>query len=380
MILNNLRVSLTDNLVNISVKDGKIARVSSDPFNDENGRFDFENAIIFPGLINSHDHLDFNLFPALGDQKYNNYTEWGKHIHKTYKDKIAAVLNVPEALRVQWGIYKNLLCGVTTVVNHGKKIKTQNQLITIYQDSHSIHSVRFEKKWKFALNNPLKKSKPVAIHAGEGTDEAASQEIDQFIGWNLLKRDMIAIHGVAMDESQVKAFKALVWCPESNYFLLNKTAPVNRFKKNTTLLFGTDSTLTGCWNIWEHIRLARKTKMVTDGELYKALTSNATDIWKLNGGGIAEGRNADLVIARLKNNIPATDTFFELNPQDILMVLHNGNIRLFDEELYPQMKGMNLESYSKIYINGTCKYIQGNLQGLMQKIKHYYPEASFPVI
>jgi len=27
----------------------------------------------FPGLINSHDHLDFNLFPLWGNRKYNNY-------------------------------------------------------------------------------------------------------------------------------------------------------------------------------------------------------------------------------------------------------------------------------------------------------------------
>src|SRR6476659_1696207 len=83
----------------------------------------FDNAIAFPGLINSHDHLDFNLFPSLGGKIFNNYTEWGNHIHKHYKEQINAVLKVPFNLRTQWGIYKNLLCGITSVINHGDNFK-----------------------------------------------------------------------------------------------------------------------------------------------------------------------------------------------------------------------------------------------------------------
>lgn len=374
MILNNLRTALTNDPINIRVNDGKISQVSPMPINSELS-LDFDNATVFPGLINSHDHLDFNLFPALGDRKYNNYTEWGKHIHQTYKEQIAKVLKVPESLREEWGIYKNLLCGVTTVVNHGKKIKMSDGLITVHQDSHTIHSVRFEKKWMLALNNPLKKNKFVNIHVGEGIDEAASQEIDQLIGWNLLKRNLVGIHGVAMDESQAKAFKALVWCPESNYFLLDKTAPIDRLKKNTTLLFGTDSTLTGSWSIWEHIRLARRTKSVTDKELFNALTINASNTWKLNSGEIVEGKDADLVIAKMKKN-----SFFDLDAEDILMVMHKGQINLFDEGLLPQLNTIGADDFSRVHINGTCKYVRGDLPVLMQKIKSYYPEANFPVI
>jgi cytosine/adenosine deaminase-related metal-dependent hydrolase len=380
MILNNIRIALTGDLVNIMVKDGKIEQISSAPMHDTTGqyRLTFDNSFIFPGLINSHDHLDFNLFPALGGQTYNNYTEWGRHIHKDYKDKIAAVLKIPEILREEWGIYKNLLCGVTTVINHGKKIKRQTNLITVHQDCQCIHSVQFEKKWKLALNNPLKRNLPVVIHVGEGTDPSSFVEIDKLIRWNLLKRTLVGIHGVALTENQVKAFKALVWCPESNYFLLNKTAPVNRLKKHTTLLFGTDSTLTGHWNIWDHIHLARKTKFLTDMELYDALTINAAHIWKLNNGEIAEDKDADLVISKMKHIMRGTDAFFSQDPKDILLVIHKGIISLFDEELLTQLKEINLNNYSRIYINGACKYVRGNLPELMQKIRQYYPEVIFP--
>jgi hypothetical protein len=157
MILNNLKTALTGDPVNIRVAGNRIGQVSAWPFHPAPDAFniDLEGAIVFPGLINSHDHLDFNLFPALGDKTYRDYTEWGQYIHQHYGEKIAQVLKIPVQLREEWGIYKNLLCGVTTVINHGNKIRTPNKPITIYEDCQSIHSVRFGKKWKFALNKML---------------------------------------------------------------------------------------------------------------------------------------------------------------------------------------------------------------------------------
>jgi cytosine/adenosine deaminase-related metal-dependent hydrolase len=381
MILNNVRIALTGEQVSISIQHGKIAKILPGYSHEktEHLDLDFDDAIIFPGLINSHDHLDFNLFPALGDSIYPNYTEWGRSIHKNHKEQINEILKVPGALREEWGIYKNLLCGVTTVVNHGKKIKTETDLLTIYEDCQSIHSVQFERKWRFALNHPLKKKLQVAIHSGEGTDTSSFKEIDQLSRWNLLKRPVVAIHGVAMTESQVGAFKALVWCPESNYFLLGKTAPVNRLKKHIPILFGTDSTLTGDWNIWNHIRLARRTRFMTDQELYHTFNTNPANTWKLNSGRIAIGKDADLVIAKPKPVSGGKDAFYSIGPRDILMVLHDGNISLFDETIYLQLSNINPDEYSKVYIDGTCKFVKGNLPQLMQKIKQFYPGANFPV-
>src|ERR1700743_516837 len=192
MILNNLRIALTGQKANIRITNGKITQVLPEHIRDEEDEFalNFDGAIIFAGLINSHDHLDFNLFPALGYNTYKNYTEWGAYIHKNYKSQINSILKVPVELREEWGVYKNLLCGVTTVINHGKKVKIRTDLISVFEDIHNIHSVQFEKKWRFALNNPLKKKLPVVIHNGEGNDESSFKEIDQLISWNLLKRKL----------------------------------------------------------------------------------------------------------------------------------------------------------------------------------------------
>lgn len=375
MILNNVRIALTGHKVSIRIKDGKIAQVLPGHFHDKTDQLnlDLNDAIIFPGLINSHDHLDFNLFPPLAGRTFKNYTEWGVYIHVKYKDVIDSVLQIPEKLRIQCGIYKNLLCGVTTVVNHGKRIKASNDLITIFQDCQSIHSVHFEKRWRFALNNPLKKNLPVVIHCGEGTDALAANEIDQLLRSNMLKRSIVAIHGVAMNEEQAKQFKALVWCPESNYFLLDKTAPVDHLKNHLPILFGTDSTLTGDWNIWNHIRKAKQTGMLSEQELYESLTVNPAHIWGLNAGIIQEGMNADLVLSK-------APSFFTTDPQNILLVMRKGHISLFDETLLAQLTAINIGGYSSISVGNSNKYVKGDLPELTDKIKQFYPNASFPLV
>jgi cytosine/adenosine deaminase-related metal-dependent hydrolase len=335
-------------------------------------RLDFDNAILFPGLVNSHDHLDFNLFPQFGGDIYNNYTEWGSYIHKKYKSEIAAVLQVPLELRIQWGIFKNLLCGVTTVVNHGAYLNIDNSPITVLQ-TPCIHSVQFDKLWKLKLNNPLKRKQQVVVHVGEGKDKLASKEIDQLIRWNLWGKKTVAVHGVVMSAEQVKNFKALVWCPQSNFFLLNKTAQIDELKDCTSILFGTDSILTSNWNIWHHINLARNTKLLDDEELYNTLNKNASKVWAL------QDEEDDVVIAKNRDHNNFYNAFYAVRPEDILLVIHRGNIRLFDEQILTQLSGINIEKYSRVCVNGIYKYVEGNLATLVTEIKAWYPDAKFPV-
>jgi cytosine/adenosine deaminase-related metal-dependent hydrolase len=354
---------------------------------------DFHGALVFPGLINSHDHLDFNLFPRLGNRTYQNYREWGPDIHTNNTAAIKAVLRIPQSLRTRWGLYKNLLNGFTTVVNHGEKLVTDTNLIHVFQDCYSLHSVGFERHWKWKLNRPGAKRRPFALHVGEGTDNAAAGEIDQLLRWNLFKRPVIGIHGVAMNERQAAAFRALVWCPASNDFLLNSTAPIDRLKYKVPLLFGTDSTLTADWNAWTQIRMGRNTGLATDRELLDMLTTAPAAAWRLKDRGtLAAGRMADLVIARPKpgqqgmepgqqgmgSGQLSLDAFYNLDPADILLVLHEGSVRLFDPALIKPLTalGIAMDNFSQTKPGG--KYVSGDLPGLMRLIRSYYPEVVFP--
>ena len=286
MILQNVQIVGEHGASNILVNGEKIRSVTpvNKPVNMlwDIRSVEFDNALAFPGLINSHDHLDFNLFPMLGNRVYHNYTEWGKDIHDNNKQDIHAILKIPAALRVQWGMYKNLLTGVTTVANHGKQLEINDPLITVLQDCCSLHSVAFERNWRYKLNKLFNAKTAYVMHIGEGTDAMAKQEIKTLLRWNLFNRDLIGIHGVAMGVEDASRFKAIVWCPASNFFLLNATASIDKLKQETQVLFGTDSTLTAGWNIWDHLRLARSKQLMDDNELFAALFPSRKALIRLN--------------------------------------------------------------------------------------------------
>jgi cytosine/adenosine deaminase-related metal-dependent hydrolase len=383
MLLHNLTPIHADHAVDISVMGEKILTIRttgkkdlSDPF-----QIHFTSATVFPGLINSHDHLDFNCFPILGQRKYSNYSEWGLHIHKIFKKQIDAVLRIPQNIRTEWGMYKNLLAGVTTVVNHGSRLKIENPIINVFQEPQNLHSVKFEKAWKWKLNNPILKNKDCVIHTGEGSDKQSSAEIDQLLKFNLLKRNLVGVHGVAMNTSQAKKFKGLVWCPESNRVMLNKHARIADLKTHTPVLFGTDSTLTGNWNIWHHLRLARSLQQTNDSELFAMLTSSPAKLWNMNNGEILSDKDADMVITKKKTGIPTWDDIFKTNPEDILLIIHKGEIKLFDKAMHSQLISLplNMHQFSRVSIKGHIKFVSGNLPELISLIKSYNPQVNLPI-
>lgn len=384
MILRNLHSITEDRVIDIYITGERVSAVeNADAMAvGDMPALNFKDAIVFPGLINSHDHLDFNLFPQLGNRIYNNYVEWSHDIQKANREEIDKVLKIPKPLRIRWGVYKNLLSGVTTVVNHGARLEVTNDLINVFQDCYSLHSILLEKHWKRRLLKPFRNRWSFAIHIGEGTDDKARKEIDTFIKWNLLKRKTIGIHGVAMSAEHAKAFKALVWCPDSNFFLLGKTANIAALKRNTSILFGTDSTVSAGWNIWEHLRMARKENVLSDNELFNALTTDAAAAWGLGEvGRIEAGYEADIVIAKKKNGLSGMNAFYALAPADILAVIKGGAVKLFDASLQQQLNaaGADLSGYSKILIDGSEKCLWGDLPKLIADVKQYNPEAIFPV-
>ena len=378
MLLQNVSIVGHDGWQSIRLLGDRIAGISLSDNPDGMPSLSFDGALALPGLINSHDHLDFNLFPALGNHIYGDYTEWGKDIHEQHRTRIAQVLSIPQPLRTSWGIYKNLLNGFTTVVNHGARLDTgPEDLVTVFQDCHCLHSLGTEKRWIWKLNSWRRRRSPIVLHIGEGTTVTALNEIHRLRRWNLFRRPVIGVHGVAMDERQASALRALVWCPDSNYFLYNRTAPIDRLKSKLSILFGTDSTLSASWNGWQQLRAALAAGLLTGEELLAALTYQAAAIWNFPLlGRLEPGYQADLVITR-------QTTWYATDPEDLLLVIHRGQIRLFDASLTAQdFIGKQLlptGNYHPVIVGNSIKYVQGDLPGLVAKIRAHDPEATLPI-
>jgi cytosine/adenosine deaminase-related metal-dependent hydrolase len=374
MLIKNINILGSRNgSVNIGTKGEKITGNYSDDL-----VLDFDGALAFPGLINSHDHLEFNLFPKLGNKIYVDYIDWGTDIHSRNKVIIEKVKNVPYKLRFLWGIYKNLLCGVTTVAHHGKgPVYYGNGLPDVINGYNYLHSVRLESRWKLKLNLLFNK-KPFVLHIGEGTNLKSYNEINDLIKWNLTGRKIIGIHGISMDLSTSKKIAALVWCPDSNIFLYNKTANLPEIIKGTNIIFGSDSGLTSDWNIWNHIRLAREMGYLSDIKLYESLSSKPAEIWGLdNIGSISENKTADIVIVK-RNPGDEWNDFFKTNPQNILLILKKGQIVFLDKGYDDTCHIIDQSGYDLISFNDVCKYVLKGLKSLVINISNYAPEYKFP--
>ena len=73
------------------------------------------------------------------------------------------------------------------------------------------------------------------------------------------------------------------------------------------------------------------------------------------------------------------NSFFEIGPEDILLIIQNGRIILFDEILYTQLDNVNSNSFSKAFIYGACKYVYGDLKGLIKEIRKYAADVKFSI-
>jgi cytosine/adenosine deaminase-related metal-dependent hydrolase len=289
----------------------------------------FDGAIAFPGLINSHDHLEFDLYPPLGHGPYADYLAWGEDIHRRDRAQIASIEAVPRPYRARWGAVKNLLAGVTSVAHHGGPVGAQPIGLL---GGTTIHSVRLEARWRRRLNSPFNRP-PYVVHIGEGTSPACRREIDDLLAWNLWGRDLVGVHAIAMNVRQARRFRALVWCPLSNAFLYQRSADIGKLKEHTTILLGTDSTLTADWNLWNHLRGARACGLLSDRELFDAVTRSAAAVWnRPDLGRIAVGAAADLVVAR-KKSADRWEAFFALDPEDLLLVVRGGVPLLIDQSI-----------------------------------------------
>lgn len=377
MILHDVSLKGSAERKHIHIKKGIIRTITArremlDQLQDE-VRLELNGALVLPGFINSHDHLDFNLFPQLGNRVYSNYTEWGRDIHRVNADVVSEVQKIPLSLRIQWGLYKNLLNGFTTVVNHGEYLQTGDELVNVFQDFYSLHSPAFEKNWTLKLNHPLRNRKPFVMHIGEGTDDAAVSEINTVIRSNFFTRRIIAVHGVAMDKEKAASFAAIVWCPASNFFLLGKTAAVDLLKQDVKIVFGTDSTLTSSWYAREHFKIAMDTGIVDEEELLKMLTVIPARVWGLEDRGrIEEGMRADLLITENSDNL------FREIPAGLLIVMNEGEIRLFAENMKQLLQLPGQANFDRIAIKGRIMLVKPGIINLVKEILSFYPAAIIP--
>jgi hypothetical protein len=163
------------------------------------------------------------------------------------------------------------------------------------------------------------------MHLAEGvTPESRRRALDR-LGWNLWRRPVVGVHGVSLEEDDFARLAALVWCPASNLFLFGSTAKAAVAARRTTLLFGSDATISAPGTLWDHLRYARGS--VREEIIFESLTTAADRFWHLD-------RPADFVVAR-RHFANRWDAFFATTPADLLAIVRDNQTMLLDHDLAP---------------------------------------------
>ena len=334
--------------LDLSVKRGRVHELNSgakDAF-----EIDLSDHVILPGLINAHDHLEFNLFPRLGKGPHPSYVEWAAEVYRPDSPILKQVLSIPKVIRILWGGLKNLLSGVTTVSHHNpfeRDLFGADFPVRVVRSFGWAHSVHFSPDFAVRYAKTPRRW-PFLIHVGEGTNAASRTEVCALDGAGVLTNRTVLIHGVAFDARAAKLLldrgASLVWCPSSNLFTLGETVAPEVLRSNVDIALGTDSALTGEGDLIDELRVARS---LNAPNLFAMVGSTAARILRLTGGEgtIAEGGVADLLVVKDEGDIL---------PE--LMVL-GGRIKLISRAMVERIPAQRKAGFEWINLEGRGEYL-----------------------
>jgi cytosine/adenosine deaminase-related metal-dependent hydrolase len=352
--------------LDLTIRDGRLHFACSAP------ALNLEGHLVLPGLINAHDHLEFNLFPRLGRGPYPNATSWAGDIHRPGDSPVREQLQIPKSVRLWWGGIKNLVAGVTTVVHHNPyhpEVFGADFPVRVVERFGWAHSLRFSPgiAERYAATPA---DAPFLIHACEGSDAEARDEVYQLDSAGVLGPATVLVHGVALDSAGLALAKrrgvSLVWCPSANHFTLGRSLSREALQSGIPIALGTDSAMTAEGDLIDELRVARRD--ADANRLYRMVTIDAARILKLSGGEgeIRDGGVADLVVVADRGQSPA-EALFDLQPE---MVVIGGRIRLISEAIAGRVGSLALDGFQPLEIEGRGRWlIDGNVPQLAQPVR-----------
>ena len=299
--------------------------------------------LIFPGLINAHDHLHVNAVPPLRqDTPFPDSYAWiaAFQSHLEAPDVVAA-LRVPKPLRLRHGALKNLLAGTTCVAHHDPwhpALDAPDFPVALLRDYG----------WSYALGWPgygppvpqsfvgTPADWPWLIHLAEGTDATAQSELARLDALGCLARNTVLVHGVGLREQDIDrviaAGAAVVWCPASNLALLGRTLDPRRLHAAGRLALGSDSRLSGARDLLEELRGVIDRCGLTPRQLLGLVTADAARVLRMHWcGHLANGAHADLVIVADQGGDEA-HSLVGLDRSRIRAVMREGLPRIADPD------------------------------------------------
>jgi cytosine/adenosine deaminase-related metal-dependent hydrolase/SAM-dependent methyltransferase len=344
------------------------------PVLDEGGQnavLDLHGLLAFPGLINSHDHLEFALFPRLGRGGYHNFMQWVEDIHAPDSSPVREHRCVPRDTRLRWGGLRNLLCGVTTVCHHNPyepQVFENNFPVRVLRDFGWAHSLPLcvdiaEKK------RATPEGQPFIIHLGEGVDADSAEDIFRLIREFPLDSDTVLVHCLGLDDAGRALLRrsdaSVIWCSSSNVFLFGATLSRADLRDFPTVILGNDSPLTAEGDLLDEIRFARERTGVSPEDLYAMVTTKAAKVLRLREGQgtIRVASYADFFAVADRGLSPAA-TLSQISFRDVELVVLGGRVFLASPEMVKRMPRAVFQGLELLRVDGQLRWVRAGVSRL----------------
>jgi cytosine/adenosine deaminase-related metal-dependent hydrolase len=339
------------------------------------------NGIIFPGLIDTHNHILFDVFDESDwspSKPYTNHNQW------TDDPKYGALVDAKQWMNGEtagspvslgcemdkYGEIKGLIAGTTSIVgaaNPDNKACYGTLARTIDQSPNGLGNDAVQVATLFPSTSSADavcgnfsggSTAAYLIHDGEGVDSSALAEFGKLDAITTVDGCLDApqttiVHGAAFGDAEFTTMAAsgmsLVWSPKSNVFLygagtdLTKTANVPlALSKGINVALGPDWSIGGSHDILDELRFANRVDdtvwgdVLSSQDLVQMVTTHAAKVLKLDGvlGSIAAGKRADLLVIGGDASHPY-DALLASTPKDVRLVLVDGVPLYGDAQLEP---------------------------------------------
>jgi 5-methylthioadenosine/S-adenosylhomocysteine deaminase len=318
----------------------------------------FENAVLMPGLVNVHTHLE--LPPLLDIIKAKTFPDWVLNLIRTKKDldagdyRIAARQNIKTLIRTgtttigeicTHGVSPTLLkqSGLRAIIFHevismsasfnARRLKPAATPSLIHSgiSPHAPHTVS-EEVLRIIREMASRKNLPLAMHVAESKDEirllqgkkSGLEKLYRAAGWKtdwapaadspfeylhelgLLNQNFLAVHAAQATERDIAIVKKtrtpVAHCSRSNAELGVGRMPLKRFMDaGITVGLGTDSLASSpSLSMWDEMRYAltvHRKDGVTAEDIIKLATIGGATALGLDKeiGTLEPGKKADII-------------------------------------------------------------------------------------
>jgi 5-methylthioadenosine/S-adenosylhomocysteine deaminase len=317
---------------------------------------DVGSSLVFPGLIDLHNHLAYNTLPLWtepsrpSDKPFLHHNSWPGS--KSYAPDVTwpaytFITASPEEL-LAYAETRAIAGGTTTIQGSPPKNRPRDGWVVrnAEDETWGTHNANLVYASTLTLKPAdlatqaahMKKGSSFIYHCSEGqVDSVVAQEFRDAQSAGCLQERFIAVHCNAVEPKAFATWRkhgAVVWSPFSNMWLYGSTTDVPAaIEAGLTLCLGSDWGPSGTRSVLGELKVARLVSDargwgLSDSDLVRMVTTNPGDVlarpWKRQIGRLQPGAVADVLVIRAAARVDPFRALVNARERDVDLVVIGG--------------------------------------------------------